>query len=375
MTSLGEVARPAALGAARGGGGSAPGVSGYRSWAEEERKEKGQEIRPRTRGAPALLVSWGRSLSACPGCGAGRRSGASACGARGSRGGSGAGLGAPGVAGAARGPAGAAEGLRGISAAQGRPRGPSGGGSRGLPSLLGPGPNARPGGGGAVRVVPAIPAALVASLPPRRPLCQRGCFLLTAPRFAASAQMTHSILLRSPLPPHARTPKICRLCVWHKSFCALRSSVLLHDRIREHWLTVNFGELLFFFPFLCQICDGTRPVGAERCFPPQEGGVDAWGCPWVPLVPCKSPGTVPTLRFCCCESAAELCADLSPLCLFSAPISAAKQSCVPLWAVFGTFIMVVTGIMGTVRETGLKCITLQISSCQRPLFRSFYFSK
>lgn len=158
------------------------------------------------------------------------------------------------------------------------------------------------------------------NLPPRRPLSQRGCFLLTAPRFAASAQMTHSILLQPPHPPHTRTPKICRFCAWHKSFCALCPSMLLHDRIRERWLTMNFSELLFFLPFLCQICDGTRPAGAERCFPTQEGGMGAWGCPRVPLVLCKSPGSVPTLRFCCClhrgGSAAVLSADLSPLCLF-----------------------------------------------------------
>lgn len=115
--------------------------------------------------------------------------------------------------------------------------------------------------------------------------------------------MTHSILLRPSLPPHARTPKICRLCVWHKGFCALRPSVLLHDRIREHWLTVNFGELLFFFPFLCQICDGTRPAGAERCFPPQEGGVDAHGCLWCPvnpleLYPCSGSAAVNLLLSC-----------------------------------------------------------------------------
>lgn len=57
MTSLGEVVRPAALGAVRGGG-SAPGASGYRSRAEEERKDKGQEIRPpdpRSPGAAGFL--------------------------------------------------------------------------------------------------------------------------------------------------------------------------------------------------------------------------------------------------------------------------------------------------------------------------------
>lgn len=362
VTSLGEVARPAALGAARGGG-SAPGASGYRSWAEEERKEKGQEIRPRTRGAPALLVSWGRSLSACPGCGAGCRSRASACGVRGEgklrwlgsrAGGAWRGRDCPRTR-RRRG------GLRGISAARGRPRGPIGGDSRGLPLLLGPGPNARPGGSGAARAVLAIPAALVTSLP-AAPSPSEAAFFWQL-RASQPPHRWHIRSYCSPPTPHTHAhPKSVGSVRGIRAFvpsappcCCMTGYV----NAGWPWTSVNSSSSSPSSARYAMARGQREQSGAS--LPRKVGWVPggARRCLWCSVNPLE---VYPHSG----SAAASTEVDLLPCWVltsvlfvsFSAPISAARQSCVPLWAVFGTFIMVVTGIMGTVRETGLKCIIL-----------------